>query len=509
MNLSMSQLAGKTVVLGVTGGIAAYKAAELCRLLVKAGARVRVVMTPAATEFMGALTFQTLSGAPVGLALLDSDAEARIGHIQLGDEADVIVVAPASADAIARMAAGMADDLLTAVVLASRAPVLLAPAMNVNMWQNPLTQQNLGRLVGTGRFFTVGPDSGELACGWVGAGRLIEPPEIVERVERLLRPQDLAGRRVVVTAGPTIEPIDDVRFIGNRSSGKMGFALAAAAASRGAEVTLIAGPVAPALSLSLGWPPARTVLGGADPGGHPVVRRDVETTEEMRVALREAVPGSDVVIMAAAVADFRPAARAPGKLSRRGRGPSPGPGPLAAASQAPSAPPSSVELVANPDLLAELGRSRRGGRPMLVGFAAEAGGTAEAMVARAREKLVEKGCDLVVANDITAAGIGFGSDENAVTLVYGKFPNTIPGPVGGATSAGPAPVGPDGSVETLARAPKLEIAHAILDRLAARLPPRDTTAVPVRRASRTRTGAPPARPPTFGPANVHGRRRRG
>jgi phosphopantothenoylcysteine decarboxylase/phosphopantothenate--cysteine ligase len=495
MTLSMSQLAGKTVVLGVTGGIAAYKAAELCRLLVKAGARVRVVMTPAATEFMGALTFQTLSGAPVGLALLDSDAEARIGHIQLGDEADVIVVAPASADAIARMAAGMADDLLTAVVLASRAPVLLAPAMNVHMWQNPLTQQNLGRLVGTGRFFTVGPDSGELACGWVGAGRLIEPPEIVERVERLLRPQDLEGRRVVVTAGPTIEPIDDVRFIGNRSSGKMGFALAKAAASRGAEVTLIAGPVGPALSPSLAWSPV-----GPGPGGHPVVRRDVETTEEMRVALREAVPGSDIVIMAAAVADFRPVARATGKLSRRGRWPSsPGPDSLTAAAPPVSAPSSTVELVANPDLLAELGRSRRGGRPMLVGFAAEAGGTAEAMVARAREKLVEKGCDLVVANDITAAGIGFGSDENAVTLVYAKS----------RTPVGVVPVGLDPSVETLARAPKLEIANAILDRLAARLPPRDTTALPVRRASRTRTGAPPARPPTFGPANAHGRRRRG
>ena len=507
MTLSMSQLAGKTVVLGVTGGIAAYKAAELCRLLVKAGARVRVVMTPAATEFMGPLTFQTLSGAPVGLALLDSDAEARIGHIQLGDEADVIVVAPASADAIARMAAGMADDLLTAVVLASRAPVLLAPAMNVNMWQNPLTQQNLGRLVGTGRFHTVGPDSGELACGWVGAGRLIEPPEIVERVERLLRPQDLAGRRVVVTAGPTIEPIDDVRFIGNRSSGKMGFALAAAAASRGAEVTLIAGPVA----LSLASPPVGAALGGPGAGGHPVVRRDVETTEQMRVALQEAVPGSDLVIMAAAVADFRPATRAPGKLSRRGRGPSPGVNPLSvpvpfASSPPPAGGPSStstVELVANPDLLAELGRSRRAGRPMLVGFAAEAGGTAEAMVARAREKLVEKGCDLVVANDITAAGIGFGSDENAVTLVYAKNPTKNPGPVGD------APVGLDTSIESLTRAPKLEIAHAILDRVAARLPPRDTTAVPGRRASRTRIGAPPAGPPTFGPASVHGRRRRG
>lgn len=502
MTLNMSQLAGKSVVLGVTGGIAAYKAAELCRLLVKAGARVRVVMTPAATEFMGALTFQTLSGAPVGLALLDSDAEARIGHIRIGDEADVIVVAPASADAIARMAAGMADDLLTAVVLASRVPVLLAPAMNVNMWQNPLTQQNLARLVGTGRFATVGPDSGELACGWVGAGRLIEPAEIVERLDRLLRPQDLEGRRVVVTAGPTIEPLDDVRFIGNRSSGKMGFALAAAAAARGAEVTLIAGPVALAK-------PAGTGPGGSGPGGGgSIIRRDIETTEEMRVALREAVPGSDVVIMAAAVADFRPATRATGKLSRRG----------GATASSP------VELVANPDLLAELGRGRRGGRPLLVGFAAEAGGSAEAMVIRARAKLVEKGCDLVVANDISAAGIGFGSDENAVTLVYAKPPGKLPGKLLGtflgqtagkaaeeiAAPGGAPPAGLDGATETLARAPKLDIAHAILDRLVARLPVRDA-AVPVRRASRARAGAPPARPPSFGPTNVHGhgRRRRG
>jgi phosphopantothenoylcysteine decarboxylase/phosphopantothenate--cysteine ligase len=491
------ELAGKSVVLGVTGGIAAYKAAELCRLLIRAGARVRVVMTPAATRFIGALTLQTLSGAPVGLELLDGDEEARIGHIRIGDEADVIVVAPASADAIARMAAGMADDLLTAVILASRVPVLLAPAMNVNMWQNPLTQLNLGRLLGTRRFTTVGPDSGELACGWVGAGRLIEPAEILEGIERLLRPQDLAGRRVVVTAGPTFEPIDDVRFIGNRSSGKMGFAVAAAAAARGAEVTLIAGPVAL-----------------PKPVGAGIVRRDVETTEQMRLALAEAVPGADVVIMAAAVADFRPAARAAGKLSRRGRGQagatpagSTGAGaggqtttgagagaPAAPATPGTTATPSGMvmDLLANPDLLAELGRARRGGRPLLVGFAAELGGGPDAMIARAREKLVEKGCDLVVANDVGVPGIGFGSDDNAVTLVYPR----------GARGA------PESGVETLARAPKAAIAHAILDRLVLRLPGRgDAAAVPARRASRARTGAPPARPPTFGPARA--RRRRG
>ena len=212
-------------------------------------------------------------------------------------------MAPATADAIARFAAGMADDLLAAVVLASRVPVLLAPAMNVNMWQNPITQQNLSRLVGGGRFRTVGPDAGELACGWVGEGRLMDPAEIVEAAARVLAPQDLTGRRVVVTAGPTFEPVDDVRFIGNRSSGKMGFAIAESAARRGAEVVLIAGPVALA-----------TPLGGG------ITRRDVETAAEMRAAVGPAAAEADVVVMAAAIADFRPAIRVPGKLSRGGRG---------------------------------------------------------------------------------------------------------------------------------------------------------------------------------------------
>ncbi len=198
-------MAGRRVVLGITGGIAAYKAAELCRLLVKAGATVRVVMTDAATQFITPLTLQTLSGAPVARELFDLGSEAEIGHIQLADEADLLIVAPATADAIARLAAGMANDLLTAVVLASKAPLLLAPAMNVNMWENPLTQANLGRLLGPaggGRVSTVGPDSGELACGWIGAGRLIEPAEIVAAAARLLAPADLVGRRVVVAAGP-------------------------------------------------------------------------------------------------------------------------------------------------------------------------------------------------------------------------------------------------------------------------------------------------------------------
>src|SRR5450755_1051849 len=266
-----TSLVGRRIVLGVTGGIAAYKAAELCRLLVKAGATVRVVMTDAATQFITPLTMQTLSGAPVSRGLFDLDSEAEIGHIQLADEADLVIVAPATADAIARLAAGMANDLLTAVVLATKAPLLLAPAMNVNMWENPLTQANLGRLLGPaggGRVSTVGPDSGELACGWIGAGRLIEPAEIVAAAARLLAPADLDGRRVVVAAGPTREPVDDVRFLGNRSSGKMGAALAAAAAARGAAVTLVAGPGTPAT------PP------GVDQ------RLDVHTTADLQRALQ-------------------------------------------------------------------------------------------------------------------------------------------------------------------------------------------------------------------------------
>jgi phosphopantothenoylcysteine decarboxylase/phosphopantothenate--cysteine ligase len=379
----MSALTGKNLVLGITGGISAYKGAELCRLLKKGGADVRVVMTKAACHFIPPLTLQTLSGHPVGLDLFDPTEESQIGHIRLADEADAVVVAPATADSIARFAAGMADDLLAAVLLATRAPVLLAPAMNVNMWENPLTQANLARLLETGRVTTVGPDAGELACGWIGAGRLVEPTEIVAALEKLLgRTQSLGGRRVVITAGPTLEAIDDVRFLGNRSSGKMGFALASTAARRGAEVTLIAGPV------SLPTPAG-------------VNRRlDVESARDMQQALGAAAADADVVVMAAAVADFRPTMRAVGKLSRRTNA------------------PATVPLTANPDLLAELGRTRTGTRPLLVGFAAEVGATGEALVERARQKLADKRCDVVVANDVAQAGLGFGSDRNAVTLVF-------------------------------------------------------------------------------------------
>jgi phosphopantothenoylcysteine decarboxylase/phosphopantothenate--cysteine ligase len=416
----LSGLAGRRIVLGITGGIAAYKAAELCRLLVKAGATVRVVMTEAATEFITPLTMQTLSGAPVSRGLFDLGSEAEIGHIRLADEADLLIVAPATADAIARLAAGMANDLLTAVVLASKAPLLLAPAMNVNMWENPLTQANLGRLLGPaggGRVSTVGPDSGELACGWIGAGRLIEPAEIVAAAARLLAPADLAGRRLVVAAGPTREPVDDVRFLGNRSSGKMGAALAAAAAARGAEVTLLAGP---------GTPSVQT--GG---GAGRIARIDVETAADLERALASVTSDADAVVMAAAVADFRPRTKAPGKLSRRDAG-----GGL------------TLELTAVPDLLAGLVRARQNGRPFLIGFAAEVGGGA-ALAARAGGKLREKGCDAIVANDVNAPGIGFDADDNAVTVLFA-----------------------DGGRVDIPRASKRAVADRLWGLFASRLPPR-------------------------------------
>jgi phosphopantothenoylcysteine decarboxylase / phosphopantothenate---cysteine ligase len=387
-------LAGKTVVLGVTGGIAAYKAAELCRLLVKAGAQVRVVMTNAACQFITPLTMQALSGHAVAHDLFAPVSEGGIGHIELASHADLVVIAPATADAIARFAAGMADDLLAAVVLATKAPVLLAPAMNTNMWENPITQGNLARLCKDGRVTSVGPDAGDLACGWVGAGRMVDPEEILAAsVTRLgpglpKIPGVLSGQHIVVTAGPTWEAVDDVRFLGNRSSGKMGFALAEAAANLGAEVTLIAGPVALATPASV------------------AKRIDVESALEMRAALQKSVAQADVVVMSAAVADFRPGVRVLGKLSRRD-------GKHAAPSNTKAIP-----LVANPDLLAELGRTRKNSRPYLVGFAAEVGVSNQALIERARAKLIEKACDVVVANEVGRPGLGFGADENAVTLVF-------------------------------------------------------------------------------------------
>jgi phosphopantothenoylcysteine decarboxylase / phosphopantothenate---cysteine ligase len=397
---SAEPLAGRRIIVAVGGGIAAYKAAELVRLLIKAGAVVDVVMTGAARRFVGELTFQTLAGRPVLSDLFDLGQESEIGHIQVADRADLMIVAPATANLIARMAAGMADDAVTAVALATRAPLLVAPAMNVNMWSHPLTRHNVARLVEVVGATVVGPGEGFLACRWTGPGRLAEPADIVEAARLVLSPQDLAGKRVVIAAGPTFEPIDPVRFVGNRSSGKMGYALAVAARRRGASVTLIAGPVAL-----------------ADPLGVEVV--PVDDARAMRAAVHAAAGQADVVVMTAAVADFRPASPAAGKIKRGARR------------------ELRLDLVANPDILAELGAARRGGRPLLVGFAAET----EEPIPQARAKLDAKRCDLVVANDVTEPGAGFGVDTNHVWLVERD----------GATEAGPA--GKD------------EIAVRILDRV--------------------------------------------
>jgi phosphopantothenoylcysteine decarboxylase / phosphopantothenate---cysteine ligase len=408
-------LRGATIIVGVAGGIAAYKAAELVRLLTKQGARVHVVMTRRAQKFIGPLTFQALTGHAVFTDLFSLTQESEIGHIQLADRADLVIVAPATANAIARLAHGMADDALTAVALATRAPLLLAPSMNVNMWQHPLTRANVQRLIDVAGAKVVGPDAGFLACRWTGPGRLAEPADIVEAAARVVARQDLAGRRVVVTAGPTHEALDPARFLGNRSSGKMGYAIAAAAARRGAEVTLISGPVS--LDPPLG-----------------VAVRAVEDARAMREAVlgafdRDAADLVDVIIMAAAVADFRPVTPSARKLKRTEIGYAP-----------------TITLDANPDILAELGAARRqrgGRRPLLVGFAAET----HDVVDYARGKLSQKGVDLIVANDVTEPGAGFAVDTNRVVLVE-----------------------PDGDVALPAGA-KATVAHGILDHVIAMLPP--------------------------------------
>jgi phosphopantothenoylcysteine decarboxylase/phosphopantothenate--cysteine ligase len=420
-------LAGRRVVVAVGGGIAAYKAAELVRLLVKAGATVDVVMTASARKFVGELTFQALSGRPVLTDLFDLGQESEIGHIQVADRAELMIVAPATANLIARLAAGMADDAVTAVALATRAPLVVAPAMNMNMWNHPLTEANVQRLADAGATI-VGPGAGFLACRWTGPGRLVEPADLVEAARGVLTPKDLVGRRVVVAAGPTHEAIDPVRFVGNRSSGRMGFALARAARVRGADVTLIAGPVAL-----------------PDPLG--VASERVEDARQMRAALGRAAEGADVIVMAAAVADFRPVAVAREKLKRRGKA------------------GMTLDLVANPDLLAELGAARQGPRPLLVGFAAETGDPRAA----GRGKLDQKRCDLIVANDVREPGAGFEVETNHVWVI-----------------------GKDATVE-LGPASKDAIAHGILDEAVARLPARATPA-----RARTRVG--PRRKPGRGPA---------
>ena len=360
------------VVLGVTGGIACYKALELVRLLVQDSCNVRVVMTREATEFVAPLSFQTLSGSPVGTDLFSLTQESEIGHINLADSADVLVIAPATANVIAKLAAGIADDLLTTVVLATQAPLLVVPSMNVHMLAHPMVQANLAKLRSAG-YHVMEAAAGYLACGYEGKGRLPEPPAIAEEIRRLLRPKDLSGEKIVVTAGPSREALDPVRYISNRSSGKMGYALARAAARRGAEVTLVSGPTA------LAAPEGVTTV--------PVV-----TAEEMRAAVLAEFDSATAVLMAAAVADYRPRSTA-GRKMKRGDG------------------NRRVELVPNPDIVAELTARKR--RQVVVGFAAET----ESLVENARQKLHRKDLDLVVANDVTQEDSGFDVDTNAVTLL--------------------------------------------------------------------------------------------
>jgi phosphopantothenoylcysteine decarboxylase/phosphopantothenate--cysteine ligase len=365
-------LTGKTIVLGVTGGIAAYKAAEIVRLLVKDGATVRVIMTKNAQEFITPLTLQTLSGNPVSTETFSLTQESEIGHIRLADTADLVLIAPATANVIAKLAHGEADDLLTTVLLATTAPVLIAPAMNVHMYAHPLVQENMRKLSSLGYGF-VEPTEGFLACGYEGKGRLADPEDIVEEVRAALTKKDLQGERIMVTAGPNAEPIDPVRFISNRSTGKMGYAMARVAWRRGAEVTLVSGPTA--------LPPPRGVR-----------LSPVRTALEMQRAVLEHYPQATMVISAAAVADYRPAQVAPQKLKK-------------------SEGDFTIELTRNPDILAELGQQK--GNRLLVGFATET----EDVLRNAARKLHSKNLDMIVANDVTQDGAGFAHDTNIVTLI--------------------------------------------------------------------------------------------
>jgi len=389
-------LEGKSIVLGVTGGIAAYKAAVLCSRLVKAGAVVDVILTGAAREFVTPLTFQALTHRPVVTEMFALLAETEIGHVSLAQRADLLIVAPATANTIAKLAAGLADSMLTTTLLAAQAPILLAPAMESHMWSNPLTQANVKRLRQLRAVTLVGPDEGRLASGASGVGRMSEPEEILDAACWLLgRGGPLAGRRVVVTAGGTREPLDPVRFLGNRSSGRMGYALARAARDRGAEVIVV------------------STTGQCAPFGVDLLT--VETAVEMRDAVLGILAEADVLIMAAAVADYRPAKAADQKIKKAEGG-------------------LSLELVRTPDILAEVAARRREDQ-VVVGFAAET----EDLLANAQQKLVRKRLDLIVANDARQA---MGSAANQVTLI-----------------------GADGTVEALPLLPKEEVAGRILTRI--------------------------------------------
>ncbi|AKU91662.1 bifunctional phosphopantothenoylcysteine decarboxylase/phosphopantothenate--cysteine ligase CoaBC [Vulgatibacter incomptus] len=396
-------LAGRRIVWGFGGGIAAYKACHALRLAVHDGAKVHAAMTAAATRFVGPLTVQALTGAPVLTEVLEPSQEAQYGHLDLARGSDLLVLAPATADLIARVRAGMGNDAVSTTALAVRCPVLVAPAMNVAMWENSLVQENVEALRRTGRFHFVGPASGLLADGDVGPGRLAEPEEILEAIRRLLSPKDLQGLKIVVTAGPTREHLDPVRFLSNPSTGRMGYAVAEAARRRGAEVVLLTGPTE--------LPP---------PEGVKLVR--IVSAEELLHAALEHANDADVFVAAAAVADQRPAVRLDQKAKKQ-------------------AGEESVVLERTPDVLKTFSERVEGRkqRPILVGFAAET----EKVEEHARGKLAAKRLDLVVANDVGEAESGFGTTTNRVVLVA-----------------------PD-KVERLPLMPKTAVADAILDRVAA------------------------------------------
>ncbi len=387
--------------LGVSGGIGAYKAVEVARLLQKRGHEVQAVMTRSARKFVGPLTFEAITHRPVITNQFAAGINSNVEHIQIASSIDLLLVAPATANVIGKFANGIADDFLTSLHLATRAPVLMAPAMNTNMWDHPAVQENLSRLTARGVRF-VDPGAGYLACGWIGKGRLAEPEDIAEAADRLLRPsQTLAGVKVLVTAGPTYEDLDPVRYIGNRSSGRMGFAIAEAAAARGARVRLVMGPshVTP-------------------PTGLDEIAR-VRSAADMHSAVMHWRDWADVIVMSAAVADYTPAAGAAGgKITKGG--------------------PMDLPLVRTRDILLDLGTDRGNARsPILVGFAAE---TSDA-VAKAQDKLVRKHVDLIVANDVSQPGVGFDVETNQVTLVSAHDRRALP------------------------MLPKRDVAAAILDRV--------------------------------------------
>lgn len=391
-------LNGKKIALGVTGGIAVYKAVDLVSRLRKQGAEVRVIMTEHAQQFVTPLTFKEISGNKVAVSMWDSNQEFNVEHISLANWADAFVVAPATANILAKMANGIADDLLSTTLLAAQAPIIVCPAMNTGMYQNPITQENIAKLEAHG--VTVMPPAvGYLACGVSGPGRLPEPQQIVEFIDDFFAKKDgdMVGLKVLVTAAGTREPIDPVRFVGNRSSGKMGYAIAQAAAQRGAEVLLVTGPSALAI-------PAN------------VKGVKVETTNEMLEAVMEAYEKMDVVIKAAAVADYRPRDVADQKIKKK------------------TDDALTVVMDKNPDILKELGA--RKAHQVLVGFAAET----QNLLDNAREKIVKKNLDMIVANDVTAAGAGFNTDTNIVKFLY-----------------------PSGEVRSLEQMAKTEVANLLLD----------------------------------------------